>query len=121
MPPFFSTPSLSGLRSRSELEDPDKAQSLTSEKVRILYSNLWQPVYAGILGAILLVSIMWAAVDPVVLISWLVAIIADSLAAGVAVSSGRRIGSGTPEMDRLVCAHRFCGRLRVGLGRRAHV
>lgn len=79
MPQFFSMPTLSDLRSRSELEDPDKAQSLTSEKVRIIYSNLWQPVYAGILGAILLVSIMWAAVDPVVLISWLVAIIAISL------------------------------------------
>ncbi|KPQ30813.1 MULTISPECIES: GGDEF domain-containing protein [unclassified Halomonas] len=79
MPQFFSAAILSGLRRRFAREDPNKAQSLTSEKVRILYSNLWQPVYAGILGAVLLVSIMWEVVAPSVLISWLVAIIAISL------------------------------------------
>ncbi|MGM0825121.1 MAG: diguanylate cyclase domain-containing protein [Pseudomonadota bacterium] len=79
MPQFFSAATLSGLRSRFEREIPGKAQSLTSEKVHILYNNLWQPVYAGMLGAVLLVSIMWAAVDTAVLISWLAAIIAISL------------------------------------------
>lgn len=78
MPQFFRAATLSGLRSRFEPADP-KAQSLTSEKVHILYSNLWQPVYAGLLGAVLLVSVMWEAAGPVVLISWLIAIIAISL------------------------------------------
>lgn len=79
MPQFFSATILSGLRRRFERDDSDMACGLTSEKVRILYSNLWQPVYAGILGAVLLVSIMWEVVVPSVLISWLVAIIAISL------------------------------------------
>jgi len=79
MPPFFSSASLTGLRSRFERENPGKAQSLTGEKVHILYNNLWQPVYAGMLGAVLLISIMWAAVDTAVLISWLAAIFAISL------------------------------------------
>ncbi|OAZ91579.1 GGDEF domain-containing protein [Halomonas sp. G11] len=79
MPQLSSAAILAGLRRRFEGEDPDKDWALTSEKVRILYSNLWQPVYAGILGAVLLVSIMWEVVAPAVLISWLVAIIAISL------------------------------------------
>lgn len=79
MPQLSSAAILSSLRRRFEGEDPDKDWALTSEKVRILYNNLWQPVYAGILGAVLLVSIMWEVVAPAVLISWLVAIIAISL------------------------------------------
>ncbi|QPL47133.1 GGDEF domain-containing protein [Halomonas sp. A40-4] len=79
MPQSLSAAILSGLRRRFEREDPDESCSLISEKVRILYSNLWQPVYAGILGALLLVSIMWEVVAPAVLIGWLVAIIAISL------------------------------------------
>ncbi|MDR5875916.1 diguanylate cyclase [Halomonas sp. CUBES01] len=72
-----STPLDSG--SPDDHADSGRARRLTCEKVHILYSNLWQPVYAGILGAVLLVGIMWEAVDHVVLISWLVAIIAISL------------------------------------------
>ncbi|MCA1773196.1 MAG: diguanylate cyclase [Halomonas sp.] len=79
MPKFFSATILAGLRRWFERDDSDNAWGLTSEKVRILYNNLWQPVYAGILGAVLLVSIMWEVVAPSVLISWLVAIIAISL------------------------------------------
>ncbi|EHJ92466.1 sensor domain-containing diguanylate cyclase [Vreelandella boliviensis] len=54
------------------------SQRLRHEKLRLLYSNLWQPVGTGILGAILLVFIMWDVVSSVLLLSWLVANVALS-------------------------------------------
>ena len=53
-------------------------QSLRDEKVRILFNNVWQPVFAGILGAFLLVVLMWGMVNPVILVSWLIVILAIS-------------------------------------------
>lgn len=51
-------------------------KSLRDEKLRLLFNNVWQPVFAGILGAVLLVFLMWEMVDPVILVSWLIVILA---------------------------------------------
>lgn len=57
---------------------PAQLKSLRDEKIRILFNNIWQPVFAGILGAVLLVVLMWGMVDPVILVSWFAVILAIS-------------------------------------------
>lgn len=52
---------------------------LRSEKVRLLYANIWQPVSAGILGALVLAAFMRNVVDTAHLVIWLTALLAVSV------------------------------------------
>ncbi|MBS3669377.1 diguanylate cyclase [Halomonas boliviensis] len=53
----------------------NRSQHLRNEKIRLLYGNVWQPVFAGVLGAILLAFLMKEMVSAVVLLGWLMAIL----------------------------------------------
>lgn len=50
-------------------------KSLWNEKIRMLYASVWQPVFTGVLAAILLVMLEWHMVSFVVLVGWLIAIL----------------------------------------------
>lgn len=61
----------SGLRSGYHRDHRVNLKHLHSEKVRLLYDNLWQPVLASVLAGILLVAAMWPVVASWVLLTWL--------------------------------------------------
>ncbi|MDP4556073.1 sensor domain-containing diguanylate cyclase [Halomonas meridiana] len=51
---------------------------LRSEKVRLLYANIWQPVSAGILGALVLAAVMRNVVDTAHVVMWFIVLLAVS-------------------------------------------
>jgi len=74
----FSAPPLQQLHEYC-CDDISIAKRLRSEKVRLLYDSLWQPVLLGLLAAILLVVAMGPVVPARVRFSWLGALAAISL------------------------------------------
>ena len=52
-----------------------RKQRLRNEKIRLLYSHVWQPVFAGILGAFLLAYTLHEIVGETLLWGWLIAIL----------------------------------------------
>ncbi|NYS59561.1 sensor domain-containing diguanylate cyclase [Vreelandella salicampi] len=83
MPNASSTATASGLRSDFRREHYVTLKRLRSEKVRLLYDKLWQPVLASVVAAILLVAALWPVVSAEILLGWLVSVV---------VVSGVRLG-----------------------------
>ncbi|OAZ91578.1 sensor domain-containing diguanylate cyclase [Halomonas sp. G11] len=78
MPQPFNAAIASGLRSRFKRDHHVTLKSLRSEKVRLLYDNLWSPVLASVLAGILLVAALWPVVAHWKLIGWLALLVAVS-------------------------------------------
>ena len=55
--------------------EQSRKQRLRNEKIRLLYSHVWQPVFAGILGAFLLAYTLHEIVGETLLWGWLIAIL----------------------------------------------
>lgn len=60
------------------LTDISHRRRLAHEQVHLLYERLWQPVLASVLAACLLVAAMWPIMPPMLLASWLAALIGVS-------------------------------------------
>ncbi|WP_186436913.1 sensor domain-containing diguanylate cyclase [Vreelandella titanicae] len=71
MPHSSTTGSAPGLRSGFHRDHHVTVKRLHSEKVRLLYDNLWQPVLSSVLAGMLLVAAMWPVVASWVLLTWL--------------------------------------------------
>lgn len=78
MPQPFNAAIASGLRSRFKRDHHVTLKSLRSEKVRLLYDNLWSPVLASVLAGILLVAALWPVVAHWKLSGWLALLVAVS-------------------------------------------
>lgn len=91
MPHFSTTGSTSGLRSGYHRDHHLTINRLHSEKVRLLYDNLWQPVLSSLLAGALLVAAMWPVVTSWVLLTWLALLVVVSLARLALASYFRRL------------------------------
>ncbi|MEA2119965.1 sensor domain-containing diguanylate cyclase [Halovibrio sp. HP20-50] len=80
MPESSTTGTQSGLRSGFHRDHHVTVKRLHSEKVRLLYDNLWQPVLSSVLAGILLVAAMWPVIASEVLLTWLALLILVSMA-----------------------------------------
>lgn len=56
-------------------DEKSLTKRLRHEKIRLLYGNVWQPVFAGVLGAFLLAFLMKEMTSSAVLVGWLIAIL----------------------------------------------
>ncbi|WP_386079040.1 diguanylate cyclase domain-containing protein [Vreelandella sp. F11] len=80
MPHSSTTGTSSGLRSGFHRDHHVTVKRLHSEKVTLLYDNLWQPVLSSVLAGILLVAAMWPVITSWVLLAWLAVLILVSIA-----------------------------------------
>lgn len=80
MPHSSTTGTASGLRSGFHHDHQVTVKRLHSEKVHLLYDNLWQPVLSSVLAGTLLVAAMWPVVASWVLLTWLAILIFVSMA-----------------------------------------
>ena len=75
-----TTGTASGMRSGFQRDHHVTVKRLHSEKVRLLYDNLWQPVLSSVLAGMLLVAAMWPVVASWILLTWLAVLTFVSLA-----------------------------------------
>ena len=68
------------MRSGFQRDHHVTVKRLHSEKVRLLYDNLWQPVLSSVLAGMLLVAAMWPVVASWILLTWLAVLTFVSLA-----------------------------------------
>lgn len=80
MPHSSTTGAMSGLRSGFHRDHHVTIKRLHSEKIRLLYDNLWQPVLTSVIAGVLLVAAMWPVVSNWVLLTWLGTLIFVSMA-----------------------------------------
>lgn len=66
-----TTGAASGMRSSFQRDHHVTLKRLNSEKVRLLYDKLWQPVLSSVLAGTLLVAAMWPVVESWILLTWL--------------------------------------------------
>lgn len=75
-----ATGTASGMRSGFQRDHHVTLKRLHSEKVRLLYDNLWQPVLSSVFAGTLLVAAMWPVVASWVLLTWLAVLVFVSIA-----------------------------------------
>lgn len=91
MPHSSTTGTPPGLRSGFHRDHHLTVKRLHSEKVSLLYGNLWQPVLSSVLAGILLVAAMWPVIPSWVLLTWLAVLILVSMARLVLAFYFRRL------------------------------
>ena len=84
-----TTGAASGMRSGFQRAHHVNVKRLHSEKVRLLYDNLWQPVLSSVLAGTLLVAAMWPVVESWILLTWLAALTLVSMARRAVDCPGR--------------------------------
>ncbi|MGQ7261753.1 diguanylate cyclase domain-containing protein [Vreelandella sp. V005] len=75
-----TTGTASGMHSGFQRAHHATVKRLHSEKVRLLYDNLWQPVLSSVLAGTLLVAAMWPVVESWILLTWLAVLTLVSMA-----------------------------------------
>ncbi|NYS77819.1 MULTISPECIES: diguanylate cyclase [Halomonadaceae] len=100
-----TTGTASGMRSGFQRDHHVSVKRLHSEKVRLLYDNLWQPVLSSVLAGVLLVAAMWPVVPSWILLTWLAVLTFVSLARLVLAYYFRRLPAQQQQRRRWL--HRF--------------
>lgn len=105
MPHFSTTGTTSGLRSGYQHDHHLTTNRLHSEKVRLLYDNLWQPVLSSLVAGMLLVAAMWPIVTSWILLTWLAVLTFVSVARLTLAYYFRRLPA--PQQQRRRWLYRF--------------